>query len=292
MAKTVGMIGLGALGLPIAKNLIASGHEVVGYRRTNTDAFVAAGGTLASSPREVAEKCGDTALFCLSGFDAFKDVVDGADGFLAGSHEGQIVLELSTYSQADKYAGRDLLAKAGVTLVEGEVSGIPTMVEQRKGVVFYAGDERACAAVEDVVKGFTDIHYKLDAFGDALKMKLVANTLVTIHIATTAEAVNLAEKAGIDLDKLIEILGPGAGGSVQFNVRAPWMRDRRWLPAVGGFETLTHYFPLIDDMAGSSGAATPILDAAKDLYRRGLEMNLGDNDAAAIFEVLHAAKRD
>lgn len=292
MAKTVGMVGIGALGLPIAKNLLASGFEVIGYRRSGTEPFVAAGGTLADSPRAVAEQCGGIAIFCLPHFDAFRDVVAGEGDFLAGSHDGQIVLELSSYSEADKLAARKMLAKGGVRLVEGEVSGIPQMVEQRKGVVFYAGEDADCAAVEEVVRGFTDIHHHLGAFGASLKVKLVANALVAIHIAAAAEAVNLAEKAGIDLDTLIRVLGPGAGASTQFNVRAPWMRDRKWLPASGSIDMLVKYFSFIDEMAGNADAATPMLNAAKALYRRGQEMGIGDNDAAAMFEVLRTWERE
>lgn len=291
MAQKIGQIGIGALGLPIAVNLIKAGHEVIGYRRSNTEEFTSAGGTKATSPRKVAEDSDDVVIMCLPHFDAFEDVVNGDDGLLAGTREGQIVLELSTYSENDKLKARDMLAERGVRLVEGEVSGIPQMVEQRKGVVLIGGEPADCQAVEEVIKGFTDIFHVLGPFGSALKVKLIANSMVTIHIAAAAEAMNFAEKAGIDLDTLIKVLGPGAGSSVQFNVRAPWMRDRKWLPASGTIDMLVKYFKFIDEMADSADAATPLLNAAKELYIRGQEMGIGDHDTAAMFEVLRTSKR-
>ena len=133
-------------------------------------------------------------------------------------------------------------------------------------------------------------HY-FGAFGAASKVKLINNLLVAVHIAATAEAMALGLKAGVDVDLMIKAVAAGSGGSTQFGIRAPWMAQRRFLPAQGTTTGLAHYFELIGDMADRVGAATPLLDRAVELYQRCIDMGLGEHDNAIMVDVIGGMPR-
>ena len=160
------------------------------------------------------------------------------------------------------------------------------MVAQRKAPIYLAGDSEACKKLEPVIKVFADIYLYCGPFGAASKIKFVNNLLVTVNTAAIGEAVSLALKAGVDPELMIKAITNGSGGSVLFPIRAPRMVQKNYLPAQGTFETLSHYFEYIDDLAEHAAASTPLFDLASDLYRRGLQRGLGEHDVAAIIEVL------
>ena len=113
-----------------------------------------------------------------------------------------------------------------------------------------------------------------------------------MHIAATAEAMALGVKAGVDVNLMIKAIANGSGGSTQFGIRAPWMAERRFQPVQGSVEGLQHYFGMIGDFAGSVGVATPLLDCVTPLYERFMTMGLGDNDVAAMVDVIGALPRE
>jgi 3-hydroxyisobutyrate dehydrogenase len=142
-----------------------------------------------------------------------------------------------------------------------------------------------------VVAGFADSCLYFGAFGAASRVKLVNNLLVAINIAATAEAMALGLKAGVDVPLMIKAIATGSGGSTQFGIRAPWMAERRFLPVQGSVPGLQHYFDMIKDFADSVGVATPLLDSVAPLYQRFMDMGLGDNDVAAMVDVIGALPR-
>ena len=288
--NTVGLIGIGKIGLPVADNLIKSGYRVVGYRRSSLDEFAKIGGVPARSAADVGAQA-DVVLTCLPSTEALDDVVHGAGGLIHSARPGQIVAELGSHPVHDKKRQIALLAKRGVTFIDGEVSGTPGMVAARKAVVYLAGDAHACKKLEVVVAGFTDSCLYFGEFGAASRVKLINNLLVAINIAATAEAMVLGLKAGVDVPLMIKAIATGSGGSTQFAIRAPWMAERRFTPVQGSAGTLAHYFDMIADFAASVGVATPLLDCVVPLYRRCVEMGLGDKDVAVMVDVLSALPR-
>src|SRR5262249_565143 len=288
--QTVGFVGPGKIGLPICQNLINSGYRVLGFRRSSMAEFEKIGGIPARSPSAVGAAAASV-FACLPSSEALQEVVQGANGLVRSARPGQIVAELGSHPVPDKVRQIDALAARGATFLDGEVSGTPGMVQQRKGVIYLAGDAEACRKLEPVVKGFADSCLYFGAFGAASKVKLINNLLVTLNIAATAEAMALGLKAGVDVDLMIKAIATGSGGSTQFGIRAPWMAQRRFLPAQGTVLTLAHYFDMIDDLADSLGVATPLLDRATELYRRAMDMGLGEHDVAAMVDVIAAIPR-
>jgi 3-hydroxyisobutyrate dehydrogenase len=276
--------------MPIAENLIKSGRRVIGFRRSSLAEFEKIGGVPASSAADVGAQA-DIVLSCLPSTEALDDVVHGPRGLVHSARPGQIVVELGSHPVPDKKRQIEPLAQKGAIFIDGEVSGTPGMVSAKKGVVYLAGDAAACKKVESVVAGFADSCLYFGEFGAASRVKLVNNLLVAINIAATAEAMALGLKAGVDVPLMIKAIATGSGGSTQFGIRAPWMAERRFKPMQGSVPSLQHYFGMIDDFAKSVGVATPLLDRVAPLYDRFVAMGLGDNDVAAMIDVLGALPR-
>src|SRR5262245_35321747 len=118
--RAVGLVGIGDLGLAVARNLLGRAIEVVGYRRGAMDAFVAAGGQPGGSPRDVAERC-DVVLTCLPTADSLADVVSGANGLAAAATTDLTVFELSTLPVAAKQRSAQRLQQVGATMLDCSV---------------------------------------------------------------------------------------------------------------------------------------------------------------------------
>ena len=288
--ETVGFVGVGKIGLPISENLIKSGYRVLGYRRGSLAEFEKIGGVPAKSPADIGRQC-DVVLSCVPTVAAIDEVVNGPQGLMQSARPGQIIVELGSHPVPDKQKHVATLAKKGAAYLDGEVSGTPGMVSARKAVIYLGGDAEAAKKVEPFIKGFADLCLYFGPFGAATKVKLVNNLLVAINIAATAEAMALGLKAGVDVDLMIKAIATGSGGSTQFGIRAPWMAQRRFLPAQGTVPALQHYFDMIGEFADSVGVATPMLDRAAELYEKFMDMGLGENDGAAMVDVIGALPR-
>ncbi|MBM3527390.1 MAG: NAD(P)-dependent oxidoreductase [Alphaproteobacteria bacterium] len=290
--QTVGFVGVGKIGLPISENLIKSGFRVLGYRRGSLAEFEKAGGVPAKSPADIGAQC-DIVLSCLPTVEAMDAVVNGKDGLLQSARPGQIVVELGSHPVPEKQKHVAPLAAKGVSYIDGEVSGTPGMVTARKAVIYLGGDADACKKVEPVIKGFSDMCLYFGPFGAATKVKLVNNLLVAVHIAAAAEAMALGLKAGVDVDLMIKAIAAGSGGSTQFGIRAPWMAQRRFQPVQGQAALLFHYFHMIEQWADETGTATPLLDRAIEVYKKCVDMGLGEtHDVAVMIDVINSLPRE
>jgi len=288
--ETVGLVGVGKIGLPIGENLIKSGYRVVGYRRSSLAEFEKVGGIAGRSAADVGAQA-DVVFSCLPSSQALEEVVQGPHGLIKSARRGQIIVELGSHPVPDKERHVAPLAAKGAVFLDGEVSGTPGMVSARKAVIYLAGDKEVCAKAERFVGGFADSCLYFGPFGAASRVKLVNNLLVAINIAATAEAMALGLKAGVDVDLMIKAIATGSGGSTQFGIRAPWMAQRRFLPAQGTAPALQHYFDMIGEFAASVGVATPMLDRAVELYDKFMAMDFGEKDVAAMVDVVSALPR-
>jgi 3-hydroxyisobutyrate dehydrogenase-like beta-hydroxyacid dehydrogenase len=290
--QTVGFVGVGKIGLPISENLIKSGFRVLGYRRGSLAEFEKIGGTPAKSPADIGAQC-DIVLSCVPTVEAMDQIVNGKDGLIHSARPGQIVVELGSHPVPDKQKHVAPLAAKGVAYIDGEVSGTPGMVAARKAVIYLGGDADACKKVEPVVKGFADMCLYFGPFGAATKVKLVNNLLVAVHIAAAAEAMALGLKAGVDVDLMIKAIASGSGGSTQFGIRAPWMAQRKFQPVQGQAALLFHYFHMIEQWADETGTATPLLDRAIEVYKKCVDMGLGEtHDVAVMIDVINSLPRE
>ena len=191
----IGFVGLGNMGLPLAKNLVAAGYTVVGYDLHPNEEFERAGGIMA---RELADLGFARAIIqSLPNAAAFKSSIDE---LLPTCRKGQIFVELSSYALSVKQEQAERLRQAGSVLLDCEISGLPAQAATRKAVIFKSGDEASIDELKPIFDAMAQQHFYLGPFGAATKMKLIANTMVCVHNLMAAEALNLGRRAGLDPD--------------------------------------------------------------------------------------------
>jgi 3-hydroxyisobutyrate dehydrogenase-like beta-hydroxyacid dehydrogenase len=281
---TIGMIGLGQMGMPMAENLMKGGHTVVGFCRGGSPEFTALGGMIAGSAREVAERCQIT-LCCVPDDEALADVVSGVHGIATGKCDGRILVELSTLSYSAKEREARLLQDKGGVMLDCAISGLPPMVKERRAVVFASGDEAVFERVRGVLDAVSPKVFFMGTFGSALSAKLCANLLVAINIASTAETLAFGRKLGIDPLRLVAALKDGAGGSLQFTARAARMVTGDWLRVMGSTAMLIKDIDLIETRGTEIGCPTPILSSAARIYEVAINEGYAETDAAAIYAI-------
>ena len=288
--RTIGFIGIGKIGLPICEHLIKAGYRVVGYRRSSLADFERRGGIPAISAADVGAQA-DVVFSCLPSDEALAEVVSGPKGLLTSTRPQQIVVELGSHPVTVKERYVVPLAEKGVTFLDGEVSGTPGMVAQRKGVIYLGGPQDAISKIEPIVAAFADLCLYLGDFGAATKVKLVNNFLVALHIAGAAQAMALGLRTGVDRNLLIKAVAMGSGGSTQFAIRAPWMAERQFMPQQGSAPGLAHYLDIARDLAREAGVATDLLDGVRDVFARALP-GIGERDVAALLEFFETPHRN
>lgn len=282
--KTIGMIGLGRMGLPMAKNLMTAGYDVVGYRRGDADDFVACGGILAASPRDVAEQC-EIIFSCIPDSDALADIVSGPRGIARADCKGKVIVELSTLSTADKLGEASAFEQAGGVMLDGAISGIPHMVADKLAVFYLSGSRTAFEAVHGPLQAMSNKVFFMGPFGAALATKLCANMLVAINIASAAEVLAFGRKLGIEPKDLVDALKDGAGGSLQFTARARRMAVGDWDKVMGSTATLSKDIGLIEEKSREVEYPLSILSAASSIYEEAVGAGYGDRDVASVYAV-------
>lgn len=285
--QTVGIIGIGRLGMPIAINLLKAGFGVVGFRRTNTVEFTQHGGRALYSPQQVAREA-DVLVLCLPGEEASTQVLDGSDGILNAIKRNQIVIETGTYSSTFKKAAAGKMIAKGARVLEAEISGAPPMVVAHTAALYIGGDQSLYDECKPILKAISPTLYHLGEFGSAVSMKLIANYLLAIHTLAAAEAMNLGAKVGFDPKLVAEVIQKGAGGSAMFAIRAPLMAERKFNAGPGSFGTLEKYLRLGREMADELGCATPLFSVTESYFHRGLADGLAEEDIAAVLKYVES----
>ena len=282
---TVGIIGLGKMGLPIAQNLMDRGLNVVGYRRSGTSELTALGGTGAQSPAEVAS-ASDVLLSILPDVAALQEVLLGPHGTMTKLRPGTVHVEMSTLDVREKAALRDRVQAAGGDLLDCPISGTPAMVRPRAATTFVSGEKVSVDAVREVLDAISGPWVYSGAFGTAARLKYVASLLVAVHTVATAEAMLLARRSGLDLELVQRTLDDSIASSAIWQRRGPLVRERRWTPAPGPIATLHEILEQIEDQAASTGTALPLFAVAKHLYDTALADGWGALDIAAVHDLL------
>jgi putative dehydrogenase len=284
MNKQVGIIGLGIMGSAIARNLIERGWNVIGFDidAARREELASAGVAIAGDITQVAREA-EIIMTSLPSPAAAEAVARE----IANSGEPpRIVIELSTLAIADKLSFQAILAKAGHVALDCPLSGTGAQARTRDLVVYASGDSDAIARCTPLFSDFARQSADLGRFGNGSRMKFIANHLVAIHNVAAAEAMLLAECAGLDPRKVVEMVGPGAGGSRMFQMRAPMMVERVYEPATMKVSTWKKDMAIIAAFAEEVGCTTPLFTLTDPVYSEAMAMGLGDHDTAAVYEVL------
>jgi L-threonate 2-dehydrogenase len=284
MDRTVGIVGLGIMGGAIARNLVERGWRVVGF---DIDAvrkaeLALANVTIAADVDQVVRD----APIIMTSLPSPAAAADVAQMIANSGQSPRIIVELSTLTLADKLHFEAILRKAGHIALDCPLSGTGAQARNRDLVVYASGDSNAIAKCIGLFADFAKQSADLGKYGNGSRMKFVANHLVAIHNVATAEAMILAERAGLDPKMVVDMVGPGAGGSRMFQMRAPMMVEGVYEPATMKVSTWKKDMAIIAEFAEDVGCATPLFTLTQPVYAEALAMGLGDQDTAAVFEVL------
>jgi putative dehydrogenase len=280
----VGVIGLGIMGSAMSANLVKAGFEVFGYdpvaaARTR---LRKAGGTPCESVADVAQRSGRIVLSLPS-----EKALDGVcEELLAAGVKGLVLAETSTLPETAKVRARDALAAAGLTLLDCPLSGTGAQAVTKDLAVYASGDAAAIADFGPVFEGFARVRYDVGDFGNGIRMKLVANLLVAIHNLSTAEAILMGERSGLDPEQVVRVVADGAGGSRMFQVRGPMMVNRTWDQATMKVGIWQKDMRLIQEALQRTDTPAPLFAASMPIYNAAMALGHGEDDTAAVYSVL------
>ena len=281
---TVGIVGLGIMGGAYAGNLLTRGFSVVGFDPAPEaqEALRAAGGRVAADARAVAEAA-EVVLLALASAKVLEQTVAAMAPALTPAH---VVAEMGTLPIAAKEAAAGVVAGQGAVMLDCPVSGTGAQAAVGDLVVFASGDAAAFDKARQVFEGLARDVRHVGPFGHGMKLKLVANLLVTIHNLAAAEALLLAERSGLDLQMTYDAIRSGAGQSRMFEVRGPLMIDGRYEPATMKMDVYQKDLAIIMDHARDLGVPVPLMSATLPYYSAALAQGRHKQDTGALFAVL------
>lgn len=282
--QRIAVIGLGIMGGAISRNLIAAGFQVSGFDLDSGRAAAAASAGVAVKGSAAA--AADDAELALTSLPSTEALDATVEALAAKPRPGLILAEISTFPIAAKESAHDRLAVAGITALDCPLSGTGAQARTRDLALFGSGDETAFARCRDAFAGFARVSHYLGAFGNGSRMKFVANLLVAVHNVAAAEAIVLGVKAGLDPERILEVISSGAGTSRIFELRGPMMARGIYTPPTATMHVLQKDSAIIAELARALGVSTPMLDAAAPLYDEAEALGYAEEDVGAVHAVL------
>ncbi|WP_024287517.1 NAD(P)-dependent oxidoreductase [Cellulomonas sp. KRMCY2] len=292
---TVAVLGLGAMGLPMATRLV-TGLTVHGFDIDAARLRLAAdAGVVPSSSAREAVTGADAVLVAVRSGTQLDDVLFGPDGVATSLRTGAVVILTSTVGTEAIPATVAGLAARGVALVDAPLSGGPARAGAGDLLIVVGAEpaalERARPVLELLASTLTVVG---DRPGDGQALKTVNQLLCGVHIAAAAEALALADALGLDPARTLEALGAGAAGSFMLANRGP-----RILQAYteAGAEVLSRLDIFVKDMGivgratRAAGLPSPLAAAAEQLYLLGQAQGLGAADDSAVIKVVAPTRR-
>jgi 3-hydroxyisobutyrate dehydrogenase-like beta-hydroxyacid dehydrogenase len=203
----VGFIGLGNMGSRIAQRLLDHGYQLSVYDLdlTKVKPIAAQGGAVAKNIVDLA-RTADVVISCLTNDQVVHSVYTAAKGVLAGARPGTVVLEMSTISPESSRELHRLGAGNGIDVLDVAISGSTPAAEEGILTLLAGGNPELFRAAEPIFQAIAKQYFLLGGPGSGTAMKLVVNTLLGIGMQAIAEAVVLGEKAGLDRERLLEVL--------------------------------------------------------------------------------------
>ena len=286
MTETVGFVGLGVMGKPMAANLIAAGYGLVVHNRSSEpqDEIVALGAEGAASPAEVARRA-SLVITMLSDDAAVRTVVDGENGVLAGAAGGSLVVDMSTVSPS---LSRELAVKAaerGIRMLDAPVSGGDVGAKAGTLSIMVGGEvddlERARPLFD--VLGSRTVH--VGPAGAGQVVKACNQVLVAITYAGVGEALVLGSKLGVDPAAILDVLSGGLAANKIMEVRRRNFLEHDFTP---GFRVDLHHKDLEIALSsgGESNVPLPLAAEVQQMFRQLRAAGRGGDDHSALLSVV------
>jgi 3-hydroxyisobutyrate dehydrogenase-like beta-hydroxyacid dehydrogenase len=281
----LGFVGIGYMGRPIARRLLESGFKLTAYDRdrSKTEELVRYAGTVAESVADLTSNC-NVILSCLPSDEAVLDTYGGSNGVFANALGGSLVIDLSTvYPETSQQLSRFGLER-GVEVLDVTISGSTPAAENGLLTLFGGGDKKYFDAAESIFRVIAKKYFYLGPSGSGATMKLVVNSLLGIGMQAIAEAVALGEKAGLDRNRLLDVLSqtavvaPAHVGKLQRAMTSDYSPQ---FP----IRLMNKDFVLISNLAASLGVRMPAAEVAFEINARQSDEGAEQDFSAVILQM-------
>lgn len=286
--KSIGFIGLGTMGAPMASNLLRAGYPVTVYNRTASKAapLTELGATVAASPKEAAAGA-DVVITMVSNDDSIIEVYEGDNGVLAGIRSGTTVIDCSTISPALVQRLAKQIAALGSSFLDAPVTGSSPAAIDGTLVFMVGGSAETLAQVMDLFDTMGKKVLHMGDNGSGAVAKLAHNTIVGINNLALAEGFAIAAKSGLSADRFLELVQLGSAGSKAAELKGRKIIEHDFTNQFS-LALMLKDLKLASSLTDGSGIPAPMLNLAKSLFQAGQTQGFGDEDLSSIVKVYEA----
>ena len=282
----LGYVGLGVMGSSVTRRLLDAGHTVHVWNRTREKAepLLEAGAQWADSPREVAERA-EIVFTMVTNTAAVRAVFEGDDGILAGLTPGKIYVDMSTASPANARARAEPVEAAGAQMLDSPVSGTSITVDQGKASLMVGGDAEAFERARPILEAIGPKVFHMGGNGTAVGLKIAINLSLAVQMLAFSEGVLLAEKSGIDRERVVEAMLASVIASPMVAYRGPLVLghpDEVWFDC----HMMQKDMNLALEMGRELEVPLPTTAVTNEMLTAARGMGLADKDFAIIFDAL------
>jgi 2-hydroxy-3-oxopropionate reductase len=286
LADTIGFIGLGIMGRPMAKNLMEAGYDLVVHNRSpvKVEELAGEGATAAGSPKEVAERC-DVVITMLPNSPQVEEVLAGEGGVFEGVREGALIVDMSTISPVVTEELAEAAKEKGASMLDAPVSGGDVGAIDGTLSIMVGGDEQDFERANPLfeVMGKTVTHVGPSGAGQVTK---AANQIVVaLTIEAVSEALVLGSKGGVAPEKILDVLGGGLAGNKVMEVKREKFLSHTFDP---GFRSELHHKDLGIALAAGReyGVALPVTAVVDQMLLTMKRKGWGGEDHSALLRVI------
>jgi len=286
--QRIGFVGIGLMGQQMSRRLLAAGFPVTVWNRTKARAadLLAAGAIWGESPRALAE-ASDVAIVMVTDSAASEAVICGPQGVLDGAHPGLTLIDMGSVAPETSRAMAERARAKGVPMLDAPVTGNPKVASEGKLGIMVGGPRETFDVCLPILQamGVKIIHVGENGKGTTLK--LINNLIMGVAIQAVAEALVLAQKAGIDPAKVQEITSVGGARTGAMETRGRRMIMHDFSPhfsANNMYKDLSTALKLADEV----GASLPATSIAREMLRAVKSQGKGELDSCAVLTVIEA----
>lgn len=282
---SLGFAGIGLMGLPMCQRLLAAGYRLTVWNRSPEKCapLLAAGARLAETPAALSRES-DTVLLCLADTQVVREVVFGEGGVAAGGRPGQLLVDLSSLEPgATRVMAAQLAAGCGMSWLDAPVSGGTAGARAGSLAIMVGGTSADLARARPILLALGERVTHMGDVGAGQVTKACNQMIVACNALVIAEAVALAERAGVDASRLAQALAGGFADSRPLQILAPQMAQSNFTPVSWHVRTLLKDLDTAVGLAREEGAPTPISGLAAQLMRlHGAQGHLQDDPATLV----------
>jgi 3-hydroxyisobutyrate dehydrogenase/2-hydroxy-3-oxopropionate reductase len=290
---TVGLLGTGRMGSAMSRALARGGYPPVLWNRTPEPAQALAaelGGRAVERPADVAAAA-DVCLTMLADDTAVAEVWSGPDGLLAGARSGMVLVDLSTVAPSSILRFAAAARTIGAGILDAPVSGSVGLAESGRLTLMVGGAADDLERARPVLEALADRIFHLGPLGSGQAMKLAVNAVVFGLNQALAEALVLAERAGIDREAAYDVLAASAVGAPYVHYKRSAFLDPDETPAAFAVELAAKDLRLISELAAAGGAPTPQADVNRAVLQSAIDSGRAADDFSSVAEHLRSIRR-